>query len=577
MLKQAKKIGFTLHPLMAAITLIGVLSGCGGTGQDDGSSNLTRENIVFSGVALDGYLARARVYIDSNNNATRDPWENSAFTDNDGYYSYNPKTDTHYCNSSTPVNEKIYCLVQQKVNGTSIIRIDGGYDLLTGEPFIGQLSRKVEITDTTTSVDTVVSPLTSLLTDIDTADKKASLLSSLDISEFDLDIDYLNTDGANKIDVSLLNAALKTHKIVTVLSDRLTDTYTEIGEVSGTPFDATSAIYPNLANQIIALSSLDAVLSSTNSLVDILDNAEETLKNAYTRQALNLPLDMGSTETPNGFTRVVNVATQIPTIVDTLFTDTNINTRLSGSAKALELLVIKASNELNIDTSIQNTIDFFTNQNTINELETLLSGLDDNNASINPLINFGFTEGQINSEQITTEINKGIASSPFSNIVGQTIKLSDLDLGSEPNQLRDIEAEFYFNGEPGDVSGSFKLCIKVIEDVSRGSLTVGSTNTRGIITDGFWSKLGANQEGETNNLLLTLSVLGSTYQSIIKNANNQTRINPVNGEEVDYFVVRADQDGEISEQYSELGFIDTLFIPSSDQECEDRLPSRIGF
>ncbi len=577
MLIQVKKTTFTRHPLLTAMILASMLSGCGGTGQDDGSTNIARENITYSGVALDGYLARSTVYIDSNNNAARDPWEAFAFTDNNGYYSYNPITDTHYCASTATAEQNQYCLIQPKVEGVSIIRVDGGYDVLTGEPFLGQLSRQIHISEATESVEAVISPLTSLLTHINTSNERSSLLANLNINESDLDVDYLNTDGLGTIDTGLLNVSLKVHKSVTVLADRLTDTYTEIGDVAGIPADATASIYPSLAQQVITTPSLDDVLSNPVNLTQILDEAEESLKAIYNRKELDLPTDMGSVDTPGQFSRIIDVAVQIPNIVDLLIPDNNVNSRLSGSAKALELVIVKTVNELNVDSSIQNTIDFYTNNGTTNAFNTLLTQLDNNNASINPLINFGFTEGQIDSEKITTEINKGIASSPFSDVVGQTIKLSDLDLGSEPNNLRDIEAEFYFDGEAGDESGAFKLCIKVIEDVSRGSLTVGSTNTRGIITDGFWSKLGTNEAGDTNTLLLTLTVLGSTYQSIIKNANNQIRTHPVTGEEIDYVVVRADQDGDISEQFSELGFVTTLSIPTTDKECEERLPSRIDF
>ena len=47
------------------------LSACGGTGQDDGEVN---DHVLDAkGLSIDGYLARATVFIDSNNNGTRDP------------------------------------------------------------------------------------------------------------------------------------------------------------------------------------------------------------------------------------------------------------------------------------------------------------------------------------------------------------------------------------------------------------------------------------------------------------------------------------------------------------------------
>ena len=116
-----------------------LLSACGGTGQDDGSpSSFTQE---FSGAVLDGYLARATVFLDSNNNGTRDAWEAFAFTDNNGYYSFNPDSGIDYCADSATAQQQQYCLVSRTGHTNVVVRVDGGYDVLTGEPFLGQLTR----------------------------------------------------------------------------------------------------------------------------------------------------------------------------------------------------------------------------------------------------------------------------------------------------------------------------------------------------------------------------------------------------------------------------------------------------
>ena len=246
------------------------LSGCGGTGQDDGTASTS--STTFSGTAIDGYLARATVFLDSNNNGTRDAWEAFAFTDNEGFYSYNPNTDTNYCDSGASAQQAQYCLITTGNHSDIVVRIDGGYDVLTGEPFLGQMSRRVDATVNEEITESVVSPITSLLVDVESSTDRDSLLSSLGISESDLDVDYLDTDGAGSIDANLLNTALKIHKTVAILSDRLTDTYDEIGEDFGTPNDASSAVYPNLAEQIIAANTpLDTALADSSVLAGVLD------------------------------------------------------------------------------------------------------------------------------------------------------------------------------------------------------------------------------------------------------------------------------------------------------------------
>ena len=77
-----------LFALSITTTMMG-LTACGVTPQDVGTG-ATAGNA--SGLAVDGYLAGATVYADTNNNNRLDSWEPRAVTDKDGYFTYNPKT-----------------------------------------------------------------------------------------------------------------------------------------------------------------------------------------------------------------------------------------------------------------------------------------------------------------------------------------------------------------------------------------------------------------------------------------------------------------------------------------------------
>ena len=69
-----KKSYFAPSKLSAAcLASMLILNGCGSDVQDQGV--ISQSNQVFSGRAIDGYIARATVFIDSNNNGTRDAWE----------------------------------------------------------------------------------------------------------------------------------------------------------------------------------------------------------------------------------------------------------------------------------------------------------------------------------------------------------------------------------------------------------------------------------------------------------------------------------------------------------------------
>jgi hypothetical protein len=561
---------FTKSKLALALSASLALVGCGGSGQDDGSVSGTKT--TFSGQAIDGYLARATVFIDSNNNGTRDAWEAFAFTDNDGYYSYNPLTDTDYCAGTASAQEQQYCLVSNVEHANVVVRIDGGYDVLTGEPFLGQMSRRVNAQVPDEITDTVVSPITSLFTNLETSTDRDSLLSSLGLEDDALDVDYLNTDGAGNIDATLLNTALKIHKVVAVLSDRLTDTYTEIGEDFATPNDATSAVYPSLAQQIInAGSTLDSVLESESRLKSVLDAAEDSLREVYERKDFDLPSDMGGGD----FDRVVDVVSRIPAVTNSLIDVNDLNFDLSdakGSSRALESLIIKSVNEASTpDTSIDNAIAFFNDSANRSLIDTLTDALSQEMADITSLSNNDFTGDDFDSvEDLIAASTLPVGTTPFTAIAGKQIRVSDLDLGSGPSDLEDKELEIYFNGQAGDVDGSFTTCVKFIDGASSdGSL--GEGNTRGELAEGFWSLLGASSSDvQSYSLLLTLTFLGTTYQTIMKPAGEEI----VGG--ITYKRVRFDFDGDLESFHSENGVVDIESIPTTNADCEGLLPSRIG-
>ncbi|MFT5083163.1 MAG: hypothetical protein ACI9Y1_001203 [Lentisphaeria bacterium] len=564
--------------LVLLVAGLGQLSACGGSGQDDGSVSTFSQD--FSGRVIDGYLARATVFIDSNNNGSRDAWEAWAFTDNEGYYSYNPNRGTDYCADGASAQEQQYCLISNVEYSNVVIRIDSGYDIVTGEPFLGQMSRRVNAEVDAEVNDSLISPITSLLSNVEDTGQRSALLNALSIDEADLDVDYLNTDGADGLDVSLLNTALKIHKVVAVLSDRLTDTYDEIGENFGTPNDAASTVYPSLAEQIIDSGvNLDEALSDQNTLVSVLDAAEASLREVYERKEFDLPPDMGSLGDVGAFSRVVEVASEFSAAVNSLIDieDTNfdLNDAVGGS-RALEILVIKTVEESNNDdASIDNVINFFNvddGDDDAQELvDTLLANLSLDSADISSLAENDFSGDDFDSvEEISAASSLGEDVQPFIQVGGLQLKVSELDLGDRPNDSNDSEVELYFAGEAGDVDGAFVACVKFIESANETTDTLGEGNTRGELVDGYWSLLGASEgDVESFSLLITINFLGATYQAIMKPAGNETV------GEIDYKIFRFDNNGEFDVWHSEQGMVENVSVPTTSQACEDRLPSRL--
>ena len=542
------------------------MTGCGGSGQDAAEKNPSAKDVSFSGAAVDGHIARALVFLDTNNNATRDPWEAFAFTDNDGYYSYNPLTQTNYCASGVSSEQAQYCLRTNQTTTSVIIRIDGGYDVLTGEPFEGQLSRRVDVVNDQVPFS-VISPITTLLVNASDAEVSA-ILQSLDLTSADLDIDYVNSSDV--VNSKLLNIALTLHKLTSVLSDRLTDTYNKIGDDFGTPNDASAIVYEQLAKELASAETSLAELITPEKIIDILDTAEESLRQIYKDNDYDLPTDMGVSQ----FERVTQTAVKIPELVNSLIPAEKANQMqndVSGGVKAVESVVIKTLQETSTDNSIDNAIDFFTNSNNQNLIDSLTESLGDDDSDLSSLINHNFTSGMDSTESLSSLVKIAESIQPFTAIGGFKIKVSDMDLGYGPDQLKDQEVEFYFQGNSNALNGSFQACVKYIDEANING-TLGKGNTRGELVKGYWSLLGASENNiQSYSLLLTIEFLGAKYSAVIKPAESII----VNGETHKQY--RFDNNGKFITWRSTEGIRPIDSVPNSSKECEQRLPSRLWF
>ncbi len=571
-----KKSAFKHRTLTLAVSLTTViLASCGsGSGSQD-KGTVSAFNQEFSGVAVDGHIARATVFIDGNNNGTRDPWEPYAFTDNEGYYGYNPNTGANYCASDASKEDAQYCLTTSSRYSNIVLRIDGGYDRLTGEPFLAQLSRRINAADPADTVNTVISPITTLVTAMEKPSEQQAVLAALGMTAADLDVDYLNAQGNAEINAWLFNNALKIHKTVTVLSDRIDDNYPEINSETSMPNGTSLWVYRSLAEQLTKPSQqLDSVLTNTTDLISILDNAEEKVRALYKRRDFEIPLDMGNSSNPDRFSRVATVAADIPKIIDRLINMMDVamdQGQILGNVRALEALVIKATQESpQNDSSLDNAFRFFLNNNNDSLLESLRLALSDDNANIINLALSNFNDSDFsNTASIEAIARLANNTTPFGKLGGKTLKVSDLDLGFSPDGLKDIEIELNFLGGDSAMNGGFVACAKYIEDASKAGL--GEGNFHGEIINGYWSLLGANSEKTSSySLLLTFEFLGANYQAIMKPAGEET----VNG--IKYQQIRFDNNGDIRIWHSKNGFTAQPALPTNSADCKARLPSRVG-
>ncbi|WP_341205892.1 hypothetical protein [uncultured Psychrosphaera sp.] len=193
----------TLLASSISLLLLGTAGCSDNTAQDTQQEDATS----FTGLVIDGRVARGFVWVDTDDDGHIDTHEPYAYTDSDGYYGYNPLTNTNYCDD---LNNQ-YCLNTGMVEGDFIIRIAGGVDLSTGEPFDGLMTLHSNTNDAkeveqqvsemsgseTSKPDfmPVISPFTSIVGNLSAADK-ATILNKLGLEDLNAD----NVEEMLKVD-----------------------------------------------------------------------------------------------------------------------------------------------------------------------------------------------------------------------------------------------------------------------------------------------------------------------------------------------------------------------------------------
>ena len=155
--------------MLAAAASAVLLAACGGGG---GSGPLASANAI-TGVAVDGYLQGATVFLDINRNGISDAGEPSTTTDLSGRYALD------------------YSGVTGSITGLPVV-VTGGVDSDTGFAFAGKLAAPVEsarqaqvVTPLTTLVDAMVAQ--GLTADVATAKQKVAIALGLTVEQLSTD------------------------------------------------------------------------------------------------------------------------------------------------------------------------------------------------------------------------------------------------------------------------------------------------------------------------------------------------------------------------------------------------------
>lgn len=438
---------FAVASLAAAVAI----SGCSSDNPDEGSS-LTTTSI--SGTAVDGYVAGATVYIDNNNNGRKNAGEASALTDKDGYFSTG-KDGTDYCASEATSLQAIHCLKTSEVGSGFVIRTFGGFDLYTGEPFLGSLARRVTPDGDGVVANQMVSPLTSMLVDVTDVDEQQDLLDFFGLASSDLDADFLDDAGYN---ANTVNSAIKLHKIVTLFSEVFSAQYEEFGEERTFPETPNAIIYKALATRLAASSVLD-----NTTLTNAFNDAQAAIRALYDAdEDVSAPASISSTSSvQNALDMIGLIDNAIPTT--TLFADAK--TRVIGVETVLKKMVDGDGDVAAAVTEAGNT-----GSGLYTAIDSALAGGDVDFSAL--------TKVNYNAPDYADVAIVGGGS--FADLANKQLFINLNDDGQTGSGY------IFFNSDDGASGGELKLCLRYDDGDSN---TAKFEETNGVLFSGTWLSL----------------------------------------------------------------------------------------
>jgi hypothetical protein len=223
------------------------ISSCGG---GDGLNN---SNNLISGYAIDGYLKNSTVCLDINDNSKCDIGEDSTTTNENGYFSFTPTTDS--------TNKSILVV--------------GGTDIATSKIFSGTIKKVVDSSVDKSNV--LITPITTLIHN--TYKKGNSLSNARQTIATALGLDISKIDGNPMIDKDIF---AKTQKIIQSANILVKNIESDSTKNS----DAFNHIIDNITDSIITENNFDisqviTKLESVNygtKTISITTDVENTIK-----------------------------------------------------------------------------------------------------------------------------------------------------------------------------------------------------------------------------------------------------------------------------------------------------------
>lgn len=537
-----------------ASSMIG-LAACGGgdkgtqdvgTNGNSGSSNPSSR--VFSARAIDGYLAGASVYVDQNANGKLDAFEPRALTDNDGYFSYNHRTQTDYCATGGLTQHCLRGAIG--ANEEVVIRVTGGYDTVTQLPFEGVLSLRAS--DLNRDDLRLVTPVTSLV-----ADSSQNVQSKIDA----LIASGVLQPGGSLHDDPFESAEHITRAQLLAIISRVTGEIAEQTLPAAQFEDVNSSVwsssYVAAATKLVEGIGNGGTFASTYIDVGLLEDIARRSIFSAINPAQVVPSDF---QLPNrGSYQQLLLDTALIIEVNEVALEKLQGTANEEQIKALlrlqALLTERAFNNPH-DAQIENALTWARLQmDQGNGLGTDLTQLGGDNIDLSKLIAPDYTfDPYSNSISASAKIPAGAATA-FAALVNTAF---DVSVDKEDEQG---DAMFFLTGDANARSGAIKVCVRYRSDDGDFDTTSSTDPNGALLIGGRWSLLS------DHTLTLNVDVAGGVRSLLLKAVGSSNS-------GLDY---RFDFGDDLSDWHGSLpsAFAPSA-VPTNDATCKAALIERFG-
>lgn len=452
--------------------LLMALAGCSPDTQDDGQGKASLVLLKGGGGAVSA-IAKGVAFVDLDRNGQLDSFEPFAITDAQG----GTRSDVELCQGAEPPAD---CLLVNDATGPLVVRVQGGYEKVSGVPFVGRFATRI---DSAAIIQRAADEITATPAEVDIV---STLKATLDDSQSDTLDAQLREGDALRL-TGLLGALLgKVNAELNQSGDA-----DQAGEIA-------DGITDGLTKELIGEGDSDTPVSTADLVTNpsILSNLlGKVLGDGGTRKALD-----------GRAAEIAELARLVLWASDALARE---NPGI-GRLRAVQVLVAKAARVNAIVSELERDAGWVVNNP--DQARAFYEALNDGDYDLQGLVDVPLS-GDGAALAARVRIPEGGGS--FAAVGGRLVDFSRQD------EDEDIRVQLYFG--VGQSEGSLRACLRYADlDGDDGY------ETEGTLIRGEWSTL------DSYTIVTTLNLLGSRQSLTIRRLGEQRYRFNFNGEFSEY-------------------------------------------